>query len=209
MGRGEKNQTTKTKQMMTVTENPLLVLLDTAAAYASDTKELPMKVFESEVKVGATDGNVTVNLVPATYRIATVEAERIGVDHVAHSSTGTGGSQLAVHLTGMHGSIKMLNARVKILRSYVDRTLRGEIPFDHEIMRQIGSVCNMLPAIDTDEFRQRFISEYNDALLVTYLSTVTKAVNLLNDVTDKFAVASAGGRMMGPMAMAARHGFFA
>jgi COP9 signalosome complex subunit 6 len=110
---------------------------------------------------------------------------------------------------GMHGSITMLNARVKILREYVDRTLRGEIAFDHEIMRQIGCVCAMLPAIDTDEFRQQFLTEYNDALLVTYLSTVTKAVNVLNDVADKFALASTGIVSSVPAHMARHAAFFA
>ncbi len=35
-----------------------------------------------------------------------------------------------------------------------------------------------LPAIDSDEFRHEFLVEYNDTLLVTYLSAITKGCNV-------------------------------
>lgn len=51
------------------TESPLLLMLDTAAAYAADTKDLPIRVFESEIHV-APDGQPLLTLSPVVYRIA-------------------------------------------------------------------------------------------------------------------------------------------
>jgi len=47
---------------------------------------------------------------------------------------------------------------------------------------------NQLPAIDTAQFQQEFINEYNDALMITYLASMTKGANSINDMIDKFNI---------------------
>ncbi len=60
---------------------------------------------------------------------------------------------------------------------------------DHHLLRQISSMANMLPAIDSDQFRTEFLSEFNDTLLVTYLAAITKGCQLADDVSAKFNAA--------------------
>eukprot|EP00727_Mastigamoeba_balamuthi_P012527 m51a1_g7898 putative mov34 mpn pad-1 family protein (330) ;mRNA; r:121528-123032 len=191
------------KQIGTVNENALFLQLDTDAAYRTDTKELPIRIYESEIHVSQADGGVNISLVPVNFRIATAEAERIGVDHVAHV-TPSGASQLTTRLLGMHGTLKMLNLRVRALERYVEATRKGVVPYDHELLRQVKCLCNLLPTVNTDDFRERFVSESNDVLLVTYLATLTKVANTMNELVDKYAVSAERG--------CARHrgaGFFA
>src|SRR6185312_3094797 len=102
----------------------------------------------------------------------TGEAERISVDHVAHllSSSGAEGSMLQAHLLGLHNAIKMLTMRVRIIVQFLEATSKGSVPPDHTLLRHVAALINQLPAIDSAKFKDDFVTEYNDALLVTYLA---------------------------------------
>ncbi|KAH3756324.1 Mov34/MPN/PAD-1 family protein [Pelomyxa schiedti] len=184
------------KQLLSVNENPLLLMLDTAAAAATTTKDLPLFLYESEVHL--VDKQPKMVFAPAQYRISTAEAERIGVDHVAHvSKSGTSGSQLTPHLRGMGGAIKMLNLRVKALLRYIDATIAGSVPVDHDVLRQISSLCHMLPTMDSLQFSTEFMEECNDAMLVTYLAVMTKVAHSMSEVVEKLPVVLPGSQMRG------------
>lgn len=175
------------KQFLEINESPIYMLLDSVAAYSPATRDLPVMIFESELHV--IEDKPTMLFVKVPYRIQTGEAERIGVDHVAKVTPTGGGaedSQLTAHLLGLHNAIKMLNVRVKILHQFLDATKKGSIPFDHNVLRQIYGLCNLLPAIDTPSFREDFLKEYNDVLLVTYLAGITRGTSSINELVDKF-----------------------
>lgn len=42
------------------------------------------------------------------------------------------------------------------------------------------------------QFREDFLAEYNDGLMVTLLASLTKGTQLASDVVDKFEVAQSG-----------------
>lgn len=177
------------KQFLEINESPIYLLLDSVAAYSAATRDLPVMIFESELHV--IEDKPTMLFVKVPYRIQTGEAERIGVDYVAKVTPAGGSedSQLTSHLLGLHNAIKMLNIRVKILHQFLDATKRGAIPFDHNILRQIYGLCNLLPAIDTQSFKEDFLKEYNDVLLVTYLAGITRGTSAINELVDKFNTA--------------------
>jgi len=129
------------------------------------------------------------------YQIATGEAERVAVDYIAKANTVTeDDSMLVGHLSNIQSAIKMLNFRVKYIQKFLESTSKGEFPMDHSLLRQISSLCNLLPSIDSSHFNQEFLVEYNDTLLMTYLSSLTKSANQMNNLVDKFNIASEGGR---------------
>jgi hypothetical protein len=47
---------------------------------------------------------------------------------------------------------------------------KGELPIDHSLLRQVSSLVRRLPAIDSAQFQEEFLTEYNDTLLMTYLA---------------------------------------
>ena len=106
--------------------------------------------------------------VSLTYTLATEEAERIGVDHVARmSSTDSGESSLvAEHLTAQHSAIKMLHSRVKLVLEYMKEVQRKELPVNHEILREAYSLCHRLPVVESSRFRQDF---YNVCTMVVVM----------------------------------------
>jgi len=82
----------------------------------------------------------------------------------------------------------MLSSRIKLLKQYLDVIKSGKVPVDQSLLRRIGSICDQLPAIDSASFKQDFINEYNDALVITYLSSITKGTAATNDLIDKFNI---------------------
>ena len=65
--------------------------------------------------------------VELSYTLATEEAERIGVDHIARMSSSDMGenSHVAEHLTAQHSAIKMLHSRVKLILEYIQAVQAG------------------------------------------------------------------------------------
>lgn len=122
-----------------------------------------MNLYESVIDlVGG--GEATMLFVSLSYTLATEEAERIGVDHVARmSSTDSGESSLvAEHLTAQHSAIKMLHSRVKLVSEYMKAVQSGELPMNHEILREAYSLCHRLPVIQNARFRQDFYNVRNE-----------------------------------------------
>eukprot|EP01111_Echinosteliopsis_oligospora_P012919 TRINITY_DN4506_c0_g1_i1.p1 TRINITY_DN4506_c0_g1~~TRINITY_DN4506_c0_g1_i1.p1 ORF type:complete len:313 (-),score=102.33 TRINITY_DN4506_c0_g1_i1:64-1002(-) len=175
------------RQFIEFNESPVYLLIDAQAAYNPQVRDIPITIFESELHV--VQDKPTFLFVKVPYRIQTGEAERIGVDHVARVTPGgSGGSQLAAHLVGLHNAIKMLNTRVKTLHEFLQNEGQNSQQ-NHGILRQIASLCHMLPAIDTPGFQADFLKEYNDVLLVTYLASITKGTSNINELVDKFNTA--------------------
>ncbi|XP_015089179.1 COP9 signalosome complex subunit 6a [Solanum pennellii] len=176
------------RALMDINESPLYVLLNPSINHAQ--KDLPISIYESELHI--IDGIPQLIFVQASYTIETVEAERISVDHVAHLKPSDGGSaatQLAAHLTGTHSAIKMLNSRIRVLHHYLLAMQKGEIPCENSLLRQVSSLLRRLPTIESEKFRDDFLMEYNDTLLVSYLAMFTNCSSTMNELVDKFNTA--------------------
>jgi len=174
------------QQVEQYNETPLFLMLDPEPAAGS--RELPLSLLETTLKSGG-DDKPTLVFTKVAYRIETTEAERIAVDHVANVSAG-GRSLLTSHLSTIHSAIKMLNVRIIIINQFLRDTRAGKFGpnIDHGLLREINALTRELPAIDTEKFKEDFLTEYNDALLVTYLATITKTSNAINEMIEKFNI---------------------
>lgn len=120
-----------------------------------------MALYESVIDL--VGGEATMLFVPLTYTLATEEAERIGVDHVARMSSNDSGesSLVAEHLTAQHSAIKMLQSRVRLILEYMKAVQNGQLARNHEILREAYSLCHRLPVIQTATFSQDFYNVRN------------------------------------------------
>jgi COP9 signalosome complex subunit 6 len=73
--------------MMTWNESPLFLQMNPYDIVTS--KNLPITVYESIIDL--IDGQAQTMFIKSQYKIETGEAERIAVDHVAHTTLGEGG----------------------------------------------------------------------------------------------------------------------
>jgi COP9 signalosome complex subunit 6 len=165
-------------------ENPLYLTLETDVGF--NASKLPIQVYEAELRV--VDDVPQFEFVARKYQIETEESERVAVDEIARVNVGSGdaGSKLSAHLTSLRNAINMLNLRVDVLVAYLDAVQRGEIEADQAILRQVSALCAQLPTVDSDDFRRDFFADYNDALLVTLLASVTKGAAALDSLANKY-----------------------
>jgi len=175
------------KELSKYTETMIVMMLDSEAAYAEGASDIPISFFETELK-GETPGEMSVSFKKSSYHLVTVEAERIGVDHIAKTSTAEGSSQLVVHIAGIQGAMKMLYSRIQIICEYLKNVEAGKTPFDPEIMRKIGVLRDLIPVAMSPDFEKRFFVEYNDVMLLSYLSILTEGLQHLNVMVDGHVV---------------------
>lgn len=143
------------KQICQINECPIMLQLN---PISRNVDVLPVVLYESIIDV--IQGEATMLFVPLVYTLATEEAERIGVDHVARMSTNEAGenSVVAEHLMAQHSAIKMLHSRVKLVLSYMKAVENGTLKPNHEILREAYSLSHRLPVVQSPAFRQEFFT---------------------------------------------------
>lgn len=173
------------QQICKINESPVLLKLDPRP---KNTDQLSVSMYESVIDL--VDGEATMLFVPLTYTLATEEAERIGVDHVARMCSNEQGesSLVAEHLAAQHSAIKMLHSRVKLVLRYVQAVQNGELKGNHEVLRAACSLGHRLPVLNSPKFRADFYNQCNDFGLMTYLGIITKGCNNINQFVNKFNI---------------------
>lgn len=171
------------KQLCVINESPVLLKLDPRP---KNTDQLSVSMYESVIDL--VNGEATMLFVPLTYTLATEEAERIGVDHVARmcSNDSNESSQVVEHLMAQHSAIKMLYQRVKLVLAYLQAVEAGELEGNHEILRAARSLAHHLPVLNSEKFKSEFYNQCNDFSLITYLGIITKGCNDMNQFVCKF-----------------------
>ncbi|KAH8277254.1 hypothetical protein KR026_008134 [Drosophila bipectinata] len=171
------------KQIAAINECPIMLQLN---PLSRSVDQLPLKLFESLIDL--VDGEATMLFVPLTYTLATEEAERIGVDHVARMTSNESGekSVVAEHLVAQDSAIKMLNTRIKIVLQYIRDVEAGKLRPNQEILREAYALCHRLPVMQVPAFQEEFYTQCNDVGLISYLGTLTKGCNDMHHFVNKF-----------------------
>ena len=171
------------EQVMTFNDSPLFLL---CGVNLKNAKDIPLFVYESKMSVGK-DNESQLTWAEIAYKIETEESERISVDFVNRmEKAGSDISSLVPHFATLSNAIDMLNQRIQVLVNYLEQVKAGKIPVNHRMLRQVNSLVHRLPAVDSPQFTNDYINELNETLMITYMATMTKGTNQLNDVVDKF-----------------------
>jgi len=180
------------KQMKAYNERPLMFLVDQKVD--SKARDLPCTLYSEVIHVSG--DKISAEFVASAYKIESEEAERVTAVHCAKviSQVDTNTSTVTPHYSTLQQAVTTLNQRLKVVQQFLKDTQSNKIKADHAILRQIKGMCNRLPAANALDFKENFVSEYNDALLVTYLATITKSSSIVNEVVDKFNLAFAQRR---------------
>lgn len=171
------------KQICEINESPVFLKLN---PLARNSDSLPVTVYESVIDL--VNGETTMLFVQLPYTLATEEAERIGVDHVARVSNvdNMENSLVAEHLNAQHSAIKMLHSRVRLILDYVKAAQKGEVPICHDALRLAYSLSHRLPVIQSERFKPDFYEQCNDVSLITYLGMITKGCEEAHQYITRF-----------------------
>lgn len=170
------------RQICDINECPVMLQLN---PYSINGDQLPVGVYESVIDVVA--GRATMLLAPLRYTLAAEEAERIGVDHVARVSAGDAAhhSLVAESLCAQRSAIKMVARRVRLVLAAVrDGRLRAR----PALLRDARALAHRLPVLTTPQFRTEFYNQCNDVGLMTYLGSITRGCNDINQLVNRFNV---------------------
>lgn len=78
-------------------------------------------------------------------------------------------SLVAEHLSAQHSAIKMLHSRVRLVLQYVKAVESGQLPVNHEILREAYSLSNRLPVLQSPKFKGEFYNVSNFSFFVIIL----------------------------------------
>ena len=181
-------------------ESPLFLQMNPGA---KNLNNIPLSMYESIIDI--VGGEARMLFIKLSYELATEDSERIGLDHVARisSTNETNQSKVSENLMVQHSAIKMLASRIDIILEYVRAVEKGELPFNHEILREAKALADRLPILESNErFTPEFYTQCNDVALMTLMGTIHKSCNDLVQFVNKFNVlhqrqASCGRRMRG------------
>ncbi|GAA6060312.1 hypothetical protein JCM10212_002953 [Sporobolomyces blumeae] len=210
------------KQFLAYNESPLFLQLSAVASSGSapdpSSKDLPVTVYETVLEP-SDKGEPEPVFVKVEYDVETGEAEKVAVDEVskvhqddAASAGGSGNTaSLVATLASQRNALSMLSSRVALIIQYLEALSTGQAKRDDETLRQIQALVSGLKGQvgKGGELEQEFMTEYNDALLTTYLASLTKQLMTANELLDKQTLivassasntGSSGGGGAGPRA---------
>lgn len=79
----------------------------------------------------------------------------------------------------------MLSERLGLLQSYLQGVTTGELPPNRALLRQISAVANSVPVTDAPKFDHQMAKELDDAMLTTYLATLTSGLEAVHDLVAR------------------------
>eukprot|EP00457_Paulinella_chromatophora_P010582 gb/GEZN01010690.1/.p1 GENE.gb/GEZN01010690.1/~~gb/GEZN01010690.1/.p1 ORF type:complete len:360 (+),score=30.00 gb/GEZN01010690.1/:47-1081(+) len=170
-------------------ERPLALYLHPDPS--EDSKELPLYTYERVLVADNTGEGRSHHFTRCPCRLVSDEAERVTVVHCARTVTGDESEQSALVRPFQSASKAMenLNKRIRVILQFLQAVDEGKIKADQKVLRQIKTLCNRLPTMNSKSFKNDFFTEYNDAMLVAYLAAITKAQTDLTSLVSKHNIA--------------------
>ena len=71
----------------------------------------------------------------------------------------------------------MLASRVALIRDYVKAVEAGQLPLNHEVIREANALIARLPVLQSERFQPQFYKQCNDSALMTLMGSVQKSCN--------------------------------
>ncbi|GAA5826308.1 hypothetical protein JCM5353_003787 [Sporobolomyces roseus] len=186
------SETSLHKQFLTYNESPLFLQLSPARPSSQTGKDLPLAIYETVLEPRE-NGEPEPTFVKVEYEIETGEAEKVAVDEVSQvqddttkAGTSSSATALIATLQSQRNALSMLSSRVNQITTYLQAISEGKAKKDDETLRQIQALVSGLKGqTGGGDLEKEFMTEYNDALLTTYLSSLTKQLLTANELLDK------------------------
>ncbi|WVO18308.1 hypothetical protein L204_106023 [Cryptococcus depauperatus] len=170
-------------QFLSLLETPVFLLFNPDPP--PESQNLPITIFESAVITENGEDGEEGKFVKLEYGVETGEAERIAVHGVVKGGIGGEEDAAVSHLTTQRNAIRMLYDRIGILLRYVSGVANQSTKPDYAILRHISSLVAALPTMNAVELQEEFLTEYSDIQLSSYLATLMRQLNSLNNYADK------------------------
>jgi len=186
------------KQVQELNESPLVMVMSDVSnnstevsmqvTSSKDKKVLPVTVYETVMHI--VNDQPVQSFVELPVKVETTESERVTVDTVVSQRTrggpGSDESTLGTHMASLKNAVQMLRGRVMVLQRFLQLSKSGQIPVDHELLREAEALCNQLPALEPSILQIDFNAQMADAMVVSLLAALTKHTATVSGMLEKF-----------------------
>lgn len=147
-------------------------------------EELPINLYE----LHSVNGN-WVLLGLSNWQLETSEPERIAVERVMKEQPpeATKTDPYTSRMKSLQHSFLSMKDRIQILVDFLDQTQQGTIPFNPSLLRQVQSLLYSLGPLSSCASAAAPTVQ-SDALLLSHLAMIAKAVSAVQSYTGKFRV---------------------
>jgi len=168
------------------------------------------EVFKTQTNAAAHTRNN--NKVSVTTNVASIDETSASsnpeTETASQYDNSSSSSAAAVQVQSLITSIEAMNTRVAVLIDFLHKTQTGEIPTDHGLVRQVGSLVKQLPLVtgrimdcDSSSSKQaekeetkmkndllasQFENEYDDMLIASFLGTIAKTTKAVLSYSEKY-----------------------
>jgi 26S proteasome regulatory subunit N8 len=161
--------------------NPVLIICEVQPKEMG----LPVQAYaaQDEIREDGTQKaqKVFVNL---PTEVGATEAEEIGVEHLLRDVKDVTTSTLSSEVGDLVVGLKGLRARLKELETYLSYVLEGKLPINHDVMRNLQDIFNLLPNLNVAQLSNSLAVESNDMMMVVYLASLVRSVIALHALID-------------------------
>ncbi|KAL4002967.1 Maintenance of mitochondrial structure and function family protein [Acanthocheilonema viteae] len=178
------------QQFAVLHESPIFVKLDPKAPPGN---KLPVAIYESVSTSGlSTSSPSSVMWHSVNWSLASEQAERIGIEHVAQISTVSAStiSSTNKQIAGQMGAINMLQSRLELIYDYLLAVRKGELPRDEVVIREIAQLVRRVPVLGSDKFLQQYKNQGLEVKMTSLVAVLTKTCGTLNDLVTKMNIMS-------------------
>ncbi|EJW85484.1 Mov34/MPN/PAD-1 family protein [Wuchereria bancrofti] len=185
------------QQFCVTHESPIMVKLDPKAPPGN---KLPVAIYESVCTTGlSTSSPSSAVWHSVNWSLASEQAERIGIEHVAQISTVSTNTVSSTNkqIAGQLGAINMLQSRLELIYDYLIAVRKGELPRDEAIIREVAQLVRRVPVMGSDKFLQQYKNvgfsvdkQCLEVKMTSLVAVLTKTCGTLNDLVTKMNVMS-------------------
>ncbi|RKP40114.1 maintenance of mitochondrial structure and function-domain-containing protein [Dimargaris cristalligena] len=161
------------------TPDPVLVIVDVKP---KDDIGIPTDAYFCVEEIHDDGTATTRTFMHAPSEIEAEEAEEIGVEHLLRNVKDNAAGSLSTRVKHQLNSLRGLQRRLSEIREYLLKVAQGSLPVNYEIVYNLQSVFNLLPNLDIQDLTQTLAAKTNDQYMVTYLSSLVRAVIALHDL---------------------------
>merc|ERR1712087_688880 len=150
---------------------------------SEETQSLPTKAY-CGVDVVQSDGRHSKEFAHIPSIITASEAEEVGVEHLLREVENISLSTLTTEVNHKLSSLNGLTERLMMIRQYLQDVVKGALPINQDILRNLQLIFNLLPNLNKKNVIQSFQTKKNDLMLNIYIASLLRSILALDNLLE-------------------------
>jgi 26S proteasome regulatory subunit N8 len=160
--------------------NPVFVIIDVEH---TDPNSLPNEAYISVEEVKK-DGSIIRNFAHIPSTVRAFEPEEIGVEQLLRELKEVSMTTLTADVNQKVSSLRALINKLDIIRKYLAKVAKGELPINQQVIYNLQEIMNLLPNLNSETMTDALTVKSNDMTFTIYVCAMIRAVTALHDLIN-------------------------